>query len=219
MDRAQLRERCHALPLFPLPGTVLMPGAALPLHVFEPRYRQLVKDCLAADGLLAIPQIRDGEEEAHAGHPGLYPYTTVGRITAHHELPDGRFNILVTPLGRVRITGELPMDHPYRMADATLLPDVEVPEAGIAAVGARLRAYVLPMLTRAGDGARRLADALREVPDARLVEAIAAYVLRDGPSRQAYLAEDDPGRRAEQVEGAVYELLGRLGLHGATAEA
>src|SRR5258708_5801377 len=97
-----LEAALDALPVFPLPQTVLFPGALLPLHVFEPRYRTMVKDALTTHKAIAIALIREaGGRDAH-GHPGIESVAGVGVIIDHVELPDGRFNILLSGRGRAR---------------------------------------------------------------------------------------------------------------------
>src|SRR3954469_13950258 len=108
------------LPVFPLPQTVLFPGALLPLHIFEPRYRVMVKDVLATNKTLAIALIREtGERDANR-HPLIEPVAGVGIIIDHAELGDGRYNILLRGRARVRLE-ELPFVPPYRRARATLM--------------------------------------------------------------------------------------------------
>ena len=118
MDRARLAEACHALPLFPLPGTLLFPGALLPLHIFEPRYRALVADCLREGRPLSVCQIHPAEVQHASGTPRLLPYAGVGIIAAHEKLPDGRSNIVLQPLGRVRIDTERATDTLYQIGRA-----------------------------------------------------------------------------------------------------
>src|SRR3954468_24530728 len=102
-----LAPALDALPIFPLPQTVFFPGALLPLHVFEPRYRTLVKDALATHKALAVTLIRErGKRDAH-GHPPIEAVSGVGVIIDHTELPDGLFNILLHGRARVRLE-ELP---------------------------------------------------------------------------------------------------------------
>ena len=90
-----LAPALEALPIFPLPQTVLFPGALLPLHVFEPRYRTMVKDCLSTHKALAVALIRETEERDVHRHPLIERVAGVGVIIDHVELPDGRYNILV----------------------------------------------------------------------------------------------------------------------------
>lgn len=209
MDRDQLLQACAALPLFPMPGTVLMPGASLPLHVYEQRYRDLVRNCLAGNGILAVPQIISGEEEAHLGRPSIYPYAGVGYIGAHDELPDGRYNVVVHPVARVRIFAEEEEGaYPYRVARAELLEDLPVPPGDVARVGSRVRSLFVPLIARMGAGGSVVARALMSLPAERVAEAIAPVVLQSDAARQDFLAENSPVERARSVELAVLTLVG-----------
>ena len=218
MDRAALARACATLPIFPLPGVQLMPGALLPLHVFEPRYRELVADCVRDQGPLCVPQLVSGGRAGGTGRPAVHPYAVVGVLAAHRPLQDGRSNVLVQPLARVRIVEERDVPTPYRAVRAVPLDDLPVDAAALGAVGARVRALVLPLLGAAGAPTEGLLRALRTIPDGRVAEAVAALVLRDEDARQRFLAQDSPLVRAHQVEEAVLTLAAE-GLGGAVAEA
>lgn len=109
------------LPLFPLPNLVFFPETRLPLHVFEPRYRQLVTDVVASDKRFGIVLLRPGWEADYFGNPALHATGTVGEIEQAVPLEDGRFNILVRGQVRFRIVGEVPGD-PYRTARVVAQP-------------------------------------------------------------------------------------------------
>ncbi|MEN9786725.1 MAG: hypothetical protein RLZZ299_1989 [Pseudomonadota bacterium] len=218
MDRVALARACATLPIFPLPGVQLMPGALLPLHVFEPRYRQLVADCVRDQTPLCVPQLVSVRRDDGAGPPAVHPYAVVGVLAAHQPLQDGRSNILVQPVARVRIVEERDVDTPYRAVRAVPLDDLPVDAAALGAVGARVRALVLPMLGAMGASTAGLTRALRMVPDGRLAEAVATLVLRDEDARQRFLAQDSPLTRAHQVEEAVLTLAAE-GRGGVVAEA
>ena len=207
MDAARLAEACKALPIFPLPGTLLMLGGMLPLHVFEPRYRQLVEDCLREDLPLSIPQLAEGGRPDAHGRPALLPYACVGRIAAHHRLEDGRFNILVQPLARIRILEEPLSDRAYRVVRAAVLQDLPVNEAELARVGERLRRLLVPMVAHLGPPAEGLGKALVAMPAARVAEMASGFVVRSEPARQAVLAQDDPTARARLVEEGVLTIM------------
>src|SRR5512147_2882121 len=108
-----------SLPIFPLPNCVLLPGGLLPLHVFEPRYRELTRDCLADSRLLAVARLVPGHEAQYFGRPPIYPHAGLGRIICSDELDDGRFHILLRGVGRVRVESELDGEHTYRRVRAT----------------------------------------------------------------------------------------------------
>src|SRR6266404_2412978 len=69
-----------ALPIFPLPNCVLLPGGLLPLHVFEPRYRELTRDCLAGHQYMGVARLRPGYESTYYGRPPVFGRFGVGRI-------------------------------------------------------------------------------------------------------------------------------------------
>jgi Lon protease-like protein len=127
-DLGPFRTLCR---LFPLPGVVLFPHAILPLHIFEPRYRQMTEDALA-DGnrLITIVQVRDDAPDPSPGVPAIEEIACLGRIFQHQRLPDGRFNLLLLGLKRVRLIREIATEKPYRLAEAEILEDREVAPPG-----------------------------------------------------------------------------------------
>jgi Lon protease-like protein len=129
--------------LFPLPNLVLFPGAVQPLHVFEPRYRQLTEDALADDRLMAIALLRPGWEEDYHKNPPIYPVICVGQISAEERLPDGRFYLLLRGLCRARVAEELITDRLYRTARVDLLEDAPVTAADEARLREELSAGVV----------------------------------------------------------------------------
>lgn len=210
-ELGRLAAACGALPLFPLPGVVLLPGPALPLHVFEPRYRQLVQDVLDG-GYLAIPQLAEPSPIDGPSGPAILPYASAGKILAHRLLDDGRYNILVLPLGRVRLDEELTgRSEPYRMGRMTLLIDTPFVPRDVDKVGARLLALVGPVLARMGARAGELRKGLSQLGPSQIAESIAPFVLREAQERQAYLAENDRVTRAILVERAVLGVMADMG--------
>ncbi len=115
------------VPIFPLPGAFLFPHQVLPLHVFEPRYRQMVRDLLDGPGRLVIGTQLQGEHETPEHAPAVLPVAGLGEIMRHEALPDGRFQLWVLGLARVRIR-ELPSDRPYRQVVCE--PFLEIDAAG-----------------------------------------------------------------------------------------
>lgn len=186
-----LTEACAALPLFPLPGMVFLPHTLLPLHVFEPRYRALVADALAADGVLAVPQLL-ADEAPGAAPPAIARVVGVGRIVQHQELPGGRSNVVLAGIGRARITTEIGGDAPYRLAQAVALPP---PRAGGGLARARLLASLAALAQREPAVAGAVRSLLeRDVVTPALCAAVAHMLLRDPRDRQVFLeleAESD----------------------------
>lgn len=206
MDHSALVKACEALPLFPLEGTVLLPASLLPLHVFEPRYRQLVADCLGSGGPLSVPEVAEGEDMS--GAPALLPYASVGFIAAHQARPDGRYNIVLEPRGRIRIVEELvESGHPYRVARAELLEDTVVSEWELSRAGERIRGLFAGHLALRGPEAQGLAKALGGLQASRIPDAMAGFVFDAASSRQRFLAENNPLERARLVEQAAMMLV------------
>ena len=135
--------------MFPL-GTVLVPGAVLPLHVFEPRYRALVHDCLAGTPEFGVALIERGSEVG--GGETRFDVGCVARIVDAGETPDGRWALVTVGVRRVRIERWLP-DDPYPIADVEDWPDDPPPiDAGerCAALAAELR-RILALASELGE--------------------------------------------------------------------
>src|SRR4029453_7680480 len=110
------------LPIFPLPNAVLFPNVFLPLHIFEPRYREMVGDSLQGDRIIGMVLLRPGFETDYEGRPPVYPIGCAGVITHAERLADGRFNIVLRGMEKFRIAGE-EADRLYRMATVVPVPE------------------------------------------------------------------------------------------------
>jgi len=103
MDEAErIRKASSSLPIFPLPGAVLLPHALVPLHIFEPRYRKMIRDCEAGSRVLALANIASSEAAAERP-PKVLPAIGVGVLARTEPLADGRFNIVLRGVSRARI--------------------------------------------------------------------------------------------------------------------
>lgn len=107
------------IPVFPLPNVVLFPKTYLPLHIFEPRYREMVADAAAHGQCIGMALFREGWERSYYGNPPIHDVGCVGRLVRKQELPDGRSNIILHGLCRYRITREI-FAKPYRQARVAL---------------------------------------------------------------------------------------------------
>ncbi len=114
--------------LFPLPNLVFFPQVMQPLHIFEPRYRQLTADALADDRLITMVLLQPGWQASYDHSPAVHPVACIGRIIAEQRLSDGRFNILLRGLSRALIHQEIPHSKLYRRARVELLEDACRPE-------------------------------------------------------------------------------------------
>lgn len=186
--------------LFPLPNLVLFPHVIQPLHVFEDRYRELLEAALDSDGLIAMAVLAQGWEQDYDGRPALLPTACLGRITAHHRLDDGSYNVLLVGLNRVRLLKELPPTRSYREASVEVLEDVyqPAPAAALPALMHRLRAAlarILPQSAQAEEQWDQLFSG--EVPLGGLTDVISHMLDIELEKKQALLAEVNVNRRAE----------------------
>jgi Lon protease-like protein len=122
-DLSALQDFDGVARLFPLPGLVFFPHSVQPLHIFEPRYRQLTADALAGDHLITTVLLKPGWEDEYDDAPAVHPVACLGRIVMDQLLPDGRYNLVLRGLARVRIREEPPTDRKYRVANVDVLRD------------------------------------------------------------------------------------------------
>ena len=115
----------RVVPLFPLPNLFLFPGTVMPLHIFEPRYRQMIEDSLDGPGRLVIGTVLEGHHDQLLGTPPIHEVAGLGEIARHERLPDGRFVIMIVGLARVRVR-EVPSDRLYRRVEAAPLEEIPV---------------------------------------------------------------------------------------------
>ncbi|HWO22965.1 MAG TPA: LON peptidase substrate-binding domain-containing protein [Kofleriaceae bacterium] len=200
-----------SLPIFPLPNCVLLPGGLMPLHVFEPRYRDLTRDCLAGTQLMAVARLRPGYETSYYGRPPVYERCGVGRIICSEELPDGRFALLLRGVARIEIARELPADRPYRIVEAKVLPDESCNPADASDHHRRLIKLCDRLAEVIDQGGPQLRDLVRsfESPGA-CADAVAAALIMDADERQGLLEACDPMVRLQRTLGHVSHLLCEL---------
>ena len=116
-------EKNIVVPLFPLPTTVFYPNTSLPLHIFEPRYRRMVADALNGKGVIGMILLKPGWESDYQGTPEIMEIGCLGTIKRHSELPEGKYNILLSGLYRFRILNEI-KGKIYRQAQVEFLKEI-----------------------------------------------------------------------------------------------
>ncbi|MEZ5994187.1 MAG: LON peptidase substrate-binding domain-containing protein [Hyphomonadaceae bacterium] len=175
----------HTVPLFPLPGAILMPRGVLALNVFEPRYLNMVDDALGGDRLIGMIQPSAGEEEKNA--PDLADVGTIGRITGFSETEDGRYLITLTGICRFELGKELQAATPYRQA----LVDYELFAGDFAhATGERIdRDHLIASLKRyaALHGFDVEWDSVEQAPTETIINVAAQICPFDPAAKQAML--------------------------------
>ena len=176
--------------MFPLRGVFLFPGQLLPLHVFEPRYRQMIEDMLDRAGRLVMGTILESQDEQSAD-PAVLEFAGLGEIARHERLPDGRFSVLVFGLARVRIE-EVGSDRLYRRVRCHPLPERTPP----AEEEARLR----PQLAAAIHARTGFAiDRVQDVSAGQLADVLAQTLMVPQRLMEEIFVECDVERRAKKV--------------------
>lgn len=135
----------EVIPLFPLPNVVLFPGLPLPLHIFEPRYRDMVRDAAAGARLVGMVLLRgDWQSRYEAKDAPIFPIGTAGEILRLDELPDGRFNVVLRGVREFTIIAEPERGTAYREGRVEWRPEpaTRVPEAVRTALVDLIRRYV-----------------------------------------------------------------------------
>ena len=203
------KDTLESLAVFPLPSTVLFPGTALPLHVFEQRYLNMVRTILEKGGALAIVRLRDEEVTTGSVPPDLCDIACAGRIVHVDELPNGRLNILVHGLERVRLLEELPLLDGYRRFRADFVPTIQTDGAGVQL--ARLQSCLLSLKSAVGDKDKELVHVLNSTADPlQLADILSAVLVHEPDIRQQLLAEDDLSARLKKLIDAVADLMVRI---------
>ena len=184
------------LPIFPLPSVVLFPNVFLPLHIFEPRYREMVADALASDRMIGMVLLRQGWDRDYEGRPPIYSVGCSAVLTHNERLPDGRYNIVLRGIERFRIVEEDDA-RSYRRALVEPLRDHALDPGDRAAI-LRQRAKLESMLgpNQSGTGDPRMPAAMS---DEDLVNALAQYLDLEPLEKQALLEKACLRSRAESL--------------------
>jgi Lon protease-like protein len=187
-----------SLPIFPLPNVVLFPNVFLPLHIFEPRYRQMVAESLAGDRIIGMVLLRPGYEADYEGAPPIYPTGCSGLITHSEKLNDGRYNLVLRGLEKFSIENEEPpaAGRLYRTAVISPINDTVAANERDQLRQARkdLQQALTPLLSGSLEG--RLPDAM---PDEDLVNALAQYLEFDPMEKLALLERRGPLARCRSI--------------------
>ena len=176
-----------AIPIFPLPNVVLFPNVFLPLHIFEPRYRDMVADALSGDRIIGMVLLRDGLELDADGRPLVYPIGCSGVISHAEHLIDGRYNIVLRGLEKFRILGE-DAGRAYRRArvEAIVEPSGALNRRLIHDERRRLESLLAQRLEIVGVDTRTP----NAMPDEDVVNALSQYLEFDPVEKQALLERD-----------------------------
>lgn len=198
----------RGIAMFPLPGITLFPRQLLPLHVFEPRYREMMSDVIEAQQLVVMGRLQPGYQSTYEGRPPVFPIAGLGRMRDHQELPDGRSLLVLEGIHRVQIVEECSPKERYRRVRVTLLEEerallTSAQRAKLAALVSRCET-----LTKAMGAKESLSHHLSCHPDLHDQLDILSATLAPGPSsRQKLLETIDPGVRIDELQTIVDRLL------------
>jgi uncharacterized protein len=188
--------------LFPLPNLVLFPHVLQPLHIFEPRYRDLLEAAVADDRLITMTVLAPGWEPTYDGRPTVEPIACLGQIATHVRLPDGKYNVLLAGVARVRLGSELPATTAYRQAPAKICVE-RYPAARAAErepLTRRLLSEFRGALPNTQEAQGPLAQLLNKNVDLGVLTDIVAYTLDlDVACKAELLAECDIHARAVRL--------------------
>lgn len=200
------------LAVFPLPSTVLFPGALMPLHIFEPRYREMMADVLASNRRIGIARLKPGFEANYQGRPPIFEICGAGAIVQETKRSDGRYDIVVRGIARVKLVEELPPVESYRRFRAERLYDA--PDQRDGSIGAwqtklgSLWEQLRPHLPAGARNLRALVEGTRSAGE--VADRVAEALIADPDDRQRLLEELDPGERLSRLVSRLDEIVSAL---------
>jgi Lon protease-like protein len=187
------------LPVFPLPGALLLPRGQMPLNIFEPRYVAMIDDALrTGHRLIGMIQPDAAHPGADESRPQLFQVGCVGRLTQFAESGDGRYLIQLTGVARFRVEAELSVDTPYRQCKVTYQPFVDdfTARKGEDEVDRKSLLRALSSFLKANN-LKADWDGIENAPNEALVNALAMMSPYDAAEKQAMLEAPDLKTRAE----------------------
>ena len=198
------------VPLFPLPEAILLPQSVAPLHVFEPRYRQMVEDTLDRTGQIAMACFADDSWQGdNSETPSLRPVVCLGQIVQHERVSDG-YQIVLHGICRARIISmvEPKGDVLYRSATLRPLLDPAPDQVNLDSVRAELESLLCDTDLQRLESVTMVLKCMesQEVDTTTLLEIIASALVRDANTRYAILAEASVAGRADLVRGELLRL-------------
>lgn len=185
------------VPMFPLQGVFLLPRQVMPLHVFEPRYKQMVEDVLDGPGRVIMGTVLENEEwgpDNEVSPPRVLQVAGLGEIARHEKTPDGRYYIWLFGLGRHTLE-EVDSDRPYRKVRARPLLETEPSKKETRELNPLLRDA---LVARGTDG-DELPD---DIPISVLADALSQKLRLPQGEMEQIFCESDIAERARLVLAA-----------------
>ncbi|HSE83050.1 MAG TPA: LON peptidase substrate-binding domain-containing protein [Thermodesulfobacteriota bacterium] len=196
-DILDLTNFSGIVPLFPLATVVFFPNTLLPLHVFEPRYRQMVNDVLCGERIIGMILLKPGWEKGYYGNPEVYSVACMGRVISVEPLEEGKFNIVLFGLKRVKVL-EIIKDFPYRAVRVGILEDIHGNSEYI------YRERIKQIISTWNDMLGKEQESHRiniapELPIERLTDTLASSIISNVFEKQHLLEEPDIEKRAVRI--------------------
>lgn len=211
---------CGRVRLFPLPNLVLFPHVVQPLHIFEPRYCEMMDDAIAGDRLIAMALMGPGWETSYQNKPTIESVVCIGKIITHTPTADNRHNILLAGLRRGRIVKEIECgERSYRQAEVELLADTYPPDC--AETRAEIQDELLDMFSQLVPEGLGVQESFQQLIGAQLPLGILTDVITFTlglplPVKQQLLGEPNVDVRCRILSRCLKELLRNRGHHGAS---
>ena len=209
-----LRSR-GIIPIFPLPDLVFFPHATLPLHIFEPRYREMTEDALRGDRLIAMALLKPGWENGYEGNPDIFPLACAGLIEEEVRLPGGRFNIRLRGMARVEVQS-FEKESPYRLARVRVLEDRNEHDGpGVVEDKKRLLAVCAGLLQEISGRVSQPLVLDSDVPFAAVVNTLCQSLAMDTELKMKLLGQDDVRERGRLLAEILQERWREIALRQA----
>jgi len=195
-----IRELAMIVPIFPLPNVVLFPKTLLPLHIFEERYRAMTREALAGDRQIAMVLLREGWETKYYENPAIHDVACLGKIETYEELEEGKYNIVLSGIHRVRLIREI-QHSPYRLAEVEALLDEDCDDQSSDVI--RRRNHIGGLFTRftelATAGKYRAVELVPQLNFEALVNMVASTLNLPVEEKQLLLEMDEVVERCDAL--------------------
>ena len=202
-------KHLQQLSLFPLPNAVFFPDTLLPLHIFEARYRAMFEDALETKSPVAVVLLKPGYEASYEQEPETYEVAGLGEIIHTERLPDGRFNVILSGVSRVRILEELPLNpRGYRQIRAELIEDIEADKGDLQERLTTLQGLIFALSALRPKLSALLLNRFKSLPTTgSMTDNIASILLATQSDRQATLEEPRILNRLETINAQLTQLM------------
>lgn len=199
------------VPLFPLPNVVLFPKTPVPLYIFEERYRTMVREAIAGNGELVIALLRAGSESNYSSVSAVHDVACLGKIETYEELEDGKFNIVVVGIHRVRFVREV-QHSPYRLVEVEKMEEVSYDERSPDIIRRHNHlASLFARFTELATGVKQHAlELMPQLDFESLVNMVAMTLNLPIEQKQELLELDDASRRCDVLIPVLQQQLETL---------